>query len=282
VPELPVNAVAADRLEATIGEIVALRSSTFEVPAGSVTAVIGPNGSGKSTLLNLIAGLLTPSGGTLEVMGTSPVEARARVAYVLQSTKVNETLPVSVREVVTMGRYPSRRLTGRLGPLDRSAVDEAIHRLGLQDLVRRSLHELSGGQRQRVFVAQGLAQEHEMLLLDEPLTGLDLVSSSAIEAVVAEEQAAGRTILLTTHDVSWAMASDWVVLLAGRVVAAGPPGAALSADNLALAYGLKVVRAPDGRFMVDDPAHAAVTGRHSHVDRSIHLESPGGGLHRDG
>jgi manganese transport system ATP-binding protein len=280
VSELSVSAVSARELEAMIGEIVILRSSTFEIPMGSVTAIIGPNGSGKSTLLNLISGLLAPSGGQLGVLGTSPAQARVRLAYVLQSIQVNETLPVSVREVVTMGRYPASGLTGRLRPVDRAAVDGAIHRLGLNELARRSLHELSGGQRQRVFVAQGLAQEHEMLLLDEPLTGLDLVSSSAIESVVTEERAAGRTVLFTTHDLSRALASDWALLLAGRVVAAGPPAVVLNADNLALAYGLKVVQAPDGRFMVDDPAHAPVSARHSHLDRSIHLEAPGGGLHR--
>jgi manganese transport system ATP-binding protein len=153
--------------------------------------------------------------------------------------------------------------------------------LGIADLARRSLHQLSGGQRQRVFVAQGLAQDHRLLLLDEPLMGLDLVSSAAIERVIIAERSAGRTVVLTTHDVSQALAADWAVLLAGRVIAFGPPLEVLSPENLALAYGIKVVQAADGRFVVDDPAHAPVAGRHVHLDRSLHLETPGSGLHRE-
>ena len=266
--------------EAAIGATLALASSSFQLPLGAVTAVIGPNGSGKSTLLNLLAGLLRPSAGTLEVLG-SPSHPTDQIAYVLQATNVNETLPISVREVVTMGRYATRGLVGRLSADDRATVQSAMDALGIADLARRSLHQLSGGQRQRVFVAQGLAQDHRLLLLDEPLMGLDLVSAAAIERVISEETSAGRTVVLTTHDVSQALAADWAVLMAGRVIACGRPLEALSPENLALAYGIKVVQGADGRFVVDDPAHAAVAGRHVHLDRSLHLETPGSGLHRD-
>jgi iron complex transport system ATP-binding protein len=266
--------------EATIDGSLALASSSFQLPQGAVTAVIGPNGSGKSTLLNLLAGLLRPVSGTLEVLGSSTRDS-TEIAYVLQATNVNETLPISVREVVTMGRYATRGLVGRMAADDRAAVKSAMDALGVADLARRSLHQLSGGQRQRVFVAQGLAQDHRLLLLDEPLMGLDLVSSAAIERVIIEETSAGRTVVFTTHDVSQALAADWAILMAGRVVAFGPPMEALSPENLALAYGIKVVQAADGRFVVDDPAHASVAGRHVHLDRSLHLETPGSGLHRD-
>ena len=267
--------------EAAIDGNPALAASSFQLPLGAVTAVIGPNGSGKSTLLNLLAGLLRPISGTLEVLGSTSGEATDQIAYVLQATNVNETLPISVREVVTMGRYATRGLVGRLSADDRAAVQSAMDALGIADLARRSLHQLSGGQRQRVFVAQGLAQDHQLLLLDEPLMGLDLVSSAAIERVIIDERTAGRTVVLTTHDVSQALAADWAVLMAGRVIACGPPLEALSPENLALAYGIKVVQAADGRFVVDDPAHAPVPGRHVHLDRSLHLETPGSGLHRD-
>ena len=111
--------------------------------------------------------------------------------------------------------------------------------------------------------------------------GLDLVSTGAIERVVLDERREGRTVVFTTHDVSQALAADWAILMAGRVLAVGPPLEALSPENLALAYGIKVIQAPDGRFVVDDPAHAAGPGRHVHLDRSLHLEAPGSGLHRD-
>jgi len=267
--------------EATIDGNLALAPSSFQLPQGAVTAVIGPNGSGKSTLLNLLAGLLLPVSGTLEVLGSPARDSTDQIAYVLQATNVNETLPISVREVVTMGRYAARGMVGRMAAEDRLAVNSAMEALGLADLARRSLHQLSGGQRQRVFVAQGLAQDHRLLLLDEPLTGLDLVSAAAIEQVIMEERSAGRTVVMTTHDVSQALAADWAILMAGRVVAFGPPMEALSPENLALAYGIKVVQGADGRFVVDDPAHASVAGRHVHLDRSLHLETPGSGLHRD-
>jgi manganese transport system ATP-binding protein len=180
-----------------------------------------------------------------------------------------------------MGRYATRGLVGRLSSDDREAVQNAMDALGIADLARRSLHQLSGGQRQRVFVAQGLAQDHRLLLLDEPLMGLDLVSSAAIERVIIDERTAGRTVVLTTHDVSQALAADWAVLMAGRVIAFGPPLETLSPENLALAYGIKVVQAADGRFVVDDPAHNPVPDRHVHLDRSLHLKTPGSGLHRE-
>ncbi len=274
-------AVIGTDLEAVIDGNVAIAASSFQLPSGAVTAVIGPNGSGKSTLLNLLAGLLRPTAGTLEMLGEAGMGSTDPIAYVLQATNVNDTLPISVREVVTMGRYASRGLVSRLGADDRAAVQRAMEALGIADLARRSLHEMSGGQRQRVFVAQGLAQDHRLLLLDEPLMGLDLVSSAAIERVITDERSAGRTVLLTTHDVSQALAADWAVLMAGRVIAFGPPLEALSPENLALAYGIKVVQAADGRFVVDDPAHAPVAGRHVHLDRSLHLEIPGSGLHRE-
>jgi len=274
-------AAIGNDLEAAIDGNLALAASSFQLPSGAITAVIGPNGSGKSTLLNLLAGLLRPTAGTLEVLGRPSGSSTDHIAYVLQATNVNDTLPISVREVVTMGRYSSRGLVGRLSADDRAAVQTAMDALGIADLARRSLHELSGGQRQRVFVAQGLAQDHRLLLLDEPLMGLDLVSSAAIERVITDERGDDRTVVLTTHDVSQALAADWAVLMAGRVIAFGPPLEALSPENLALAYGIKVVQAADGRFVVDDPAHAAVAGRHVHLDRSLHLEIPGSGLHRE-
>src|SRR5205085_6580090 len=134
---------------------------TFEIPAGAVTALIGPNGSGKSTLLHAIAGLLEPKAGRLVVVAD---RARAGVAYVLQTTQVNEHLPLTVRETVTMGRYAHTGPFGRLQADDRAAVDAAMDALEITEVANRPLRELSGGQRQRAFVAQGLAQQSELLL----------------------------------------------------------------------------------------------------------------------
>ena len=168
-----------------------------------------------------------------------------------------------------MGRYASRGAYGRLTAADRQTVDESLGRMAITDLADRHLNELSGGQRQRVFVAQGLAQDHDMLLLDEPLTGLDLTSAQAIDSVIHHENAHGCTVVMSTHDLAEARAADHVVLLAGGVVASGPPGHVLTEDHLAAAYGgMSVHRDGDG-LVIDDPAHQPVEERHVHRDRTI-------------
>jgi manganese transport system ATP-binding protein len=249
------DAVAARDLELRRGGRVALRVDELALPVGQVTALVGPNGSGKSTLLHAIAGLLSPIAGELTVLGEPAARARSRVAYVLQSTEVAEHLPVTVGEVVAMARYPRLGLVRRPKAADRAAVAEALERLELSDLVKRHVGELSGGQRQRVFVAQGLAQAADLLLLDEPVSGLDLASAERIRESVAGERAAGRTVVVSTHDLGEAQTADHVVLLAGRVVAAGPPAAALTPATLADAYGPRLVRLPGGALLLDDGAH---------------------------
>ena len=248
---MPVSAaVQATDLVLAYGPAVAVDRSSFTIPAGRVTAVIGPNGSGKSTVLHAIAGLLAPVAGTLEVAARS--NGSRRIAYVVQSTKTSDALPVTVREVVTMGRYAARRrLTGE----DRARVDEALERVGLTALAARHLSDLSGGQRQRVFVAQGLAQDHDLLLLDEPLTGIDLPTARAIDRVIHDELARGCTIVLTTHDLSEASVADHVVLMAGRVVASGRPDEVLTPEYLAAAYGSSLLHVEEGKVFFDDPAH---------------------------
>lgn len=256
------SVVVATNLVVAYGDRVALDRSSFSVPAGSTTALIGPNGSGKSTVLNAIAGLIAPVSGELYVGAE-----RNRISYVLQGTKVNEVLPITVREVVTMGRYAGRRVTTRLRGEDRTAVNEAMERMGLSDLASLQLFELSAGQRQRVFVAQGLAQDHDLLLLDEPLTGLDLTSARAIDEVIHEEHTRGCTVLMTTHDLAEARVADYVLLLGGRVIAAGPPLEVLTTDTLAEAYGPTILHVDGGEVFIDDPAHMPVPGRHVHRER---------------
>ncbi|MGD2060074.1 MAG: metal ABC transporter ATP-binding protein [Acidimicrobiia bacterium] len=270
------HAVEARDLSVSFGRTVALAASDFTIPIGGVTAIIGPNGSGKSTMLNLIAGLIEPSAGTIEVNIPS-----ARISYVMQATKVNETLPVTVREVVAMGRYASLGAYSRMRSEDRAIIHAALVRMGIADIESRHLHDLSGGQRQRVFVAQGLAQDHEMLLLDEPLTGIDLTTAHAIDDVIHAETHRGCTVVMTTHDLSEARSADFALLLSGRVVAAGAPEEALSDDNLVAAYGPSLLHVEKGRVFIDDPAHTPVPGRHAHRERSIHTESDRSGVHSD-
>lgn len=254
---MPADAATVRAVGLTLahGRRVALESVDLELVAGTVTALIGPNGSGKSTFLDALVGLVPARGGTLEVLGGSPASVRRRVAYVLQETRVGEQVPMSVRAAVRMGRYPHRGHVGRLRAEDRRIVDEAMVRLEVDGLADRSLAELSGGQRQRTFVAQGLAQRAEVLLLDEPVNGLDLASRQRILAVVAEERARGTTVVMTTHDLDDARMADLVVLVAGSVVAQGPPDEVLVPDVLRRAYGGRLLVVGDQGLVLDDPHH---------------------------
>ena len=238
------------------GDHPALEDISLDLVPGQLTSIIGPNGSGKSTLLSVLSGLIRPTSGRLELFGAPPtVDARRRIAHVLQTTVANESVPLTVLETVRMGCYGRRGPFRRLSAVDHEAVDSAIERLRIQDLVSRQLHELSGGQRQRVYVAQGLAQRADVLLLDEPITGLDMVTQETVTEVVRAERDAGRTVVLTTHDVGTAAASDHVVLLATRVVAAGEPDTTLTPQLLADAYGGHVHVLADGTVVLDEPHH---------------------------
>ena len=262
---VPVSSTAVRARDLVLGYRtgVAVGPSSFEIPAGRVTAVIGPNGSGKSTLLSAIAGLIEPIGGTLEV--AAAVGGSSRIAYVLQTTKVNEALPITVREVVAMGRYARAGWYHRLGPDDRAALADAMARTGITTLAGRQIHHLSGGQRQRVYVAQGLVQDHDLLLLDEPLTGIDLPTAKAIDRIIHEETTRGCTVVLTTHDLTEARAADHTILLSGAVIAGGSPDHVLSAENLVRAYGSSLLHLDDeGAVVLDDAAHRPVAGRHVH------------------
>ena len=255
--EVTTNGLMVEASDLVLGyeRTIAVRPSSFTVPHQKVTAIIGPNGSGKSTILNAIAGVIEPLAGTISVFGRKPGGRGSQVSYVMQSLAFPEGTPITVREVVAMGRFSTLGLFRRFSTADTRRIDSAMEMLEVTDLAKRHLGELSGGQRQRVYVAQGIAQQHEALLLDEPLTGLDLVSARTIDAIIHTERERGHSVVLTTHDLDEARAADHVVLMAGRVIAAGPPGEVLTRHNLETAYGLGALH--DSSFdLVDDPTHA--------------------------
>ncbi|MYQ40780.1 zinc/manganese transport system ATP-binding protein [Streptomyces sp. LamerLS-316] len=200
---------------------------TLEIPSLTTTAVVGPNGSGKSTLLGVIAGVTRVTAGKVE-HGTDK-----RVAFVTQRSDVADVLPLTVRDAVSMGRWghrgPWRRLTRR----DRDVVESSMSRLGISSLAHRQLGELSGGQRQRALIAQGLAQEADLLLLDEPAAGLDATAQRLIADVLAEVAGEGLTVVQATHDLEVAGAAGHLLLLRdGRLRGEGDPRELLTRDAI--------------------------------------------------
>jgi manganese transport system ATP-binding protein len=240
-------AVTISDVHVDYGPVHAIGDLTLEIPARSSVAVIGPNGSGKSTLLKVIAGITQPNTGSVDTHG-------AETSIVLQSTDVDASVPITVRDTVAMARYPRLGLLRRFDAASREAIRSALERLDITDLADRQIHHLSGGQRQRAFVAQGLAQEAPILLLDEPLTGLDVRSRSIIADVLDSEHDLGRTVITTTHNFEDAGRCDLVLLLATRFVAFGPPDEVFTEDHLRTAFGGRFVKVGE-TIVVDDPHH---------------------------
>ncbi len=204
---------------------------------GSLIVLMGTNGSGKSTILRTLAGLLEPISGDVTVFGEMPGSQPRRCAYLPQHPASLATLPLRARDVVAMGRYPRLGLLGRTTEIDRACVQDAIQRMSVHPFQDKPLHALSGGQQQRVHLAQVLAREADVLLLDEPTAGLDAQGRNAVARVISEERAKGRAVVLATHDLSDAEPADHVVLLAHQVIAQGPPSQVLSDENLRACYG---------------------------------------------
>jgi manganese/iron transport system ATP-binding protein len=241
----------------------ALRDASFELGPGTICGLVGVNGSGKSTLFKAIMGFVQPQRGEVRVAGLAAREALQRnlVAYVPQAEEVDWNFPVLVEDVVMMGRY------GRMGflripsALDRRKVDEALERVGMSDHRSRQIGELSGGQKKRVFLARALAQEGRVILLDEPFTGVDVKTETAIVDLLRELKAEGRLMLVSTHNLgSVPDFCDQVVLVLGRIVAWGPTAATFTQANLETAFGgvLRHFRL-EGTQLHDDDDRRSVT-----------------------
>ena len=232
-----------------------LEDVDVDIAPGTLTSIVGPNGAGKSTLLKLIAGLLKPRSGSIEVLGVGPGEAARRIAYVPQAELVDWDFPVTVTDVVTMGRYPLLGPLRRPGPLDRRIAAAALERVGMAAYAGRQIGRLSGGQRRRVFLARALAAEPELFLLDEPVTGIDATTQEEIMDILEAEARAGRTVVATTHDLMCvAQRFQRVIALNRTVVAHGPASLVLDRDLLARTYGGHLLIL-DGRTIALDDAH---------------------------
>ena len=218
----------------------ALHDASFEIPRGTVTALVGVNGAGKSTLFKAIMGFVPASRGEISVLGMKVSEALAKnlVAYVPQSEEVDWAFPVLVEDVVMMGRYGHMGFLRRARAADREAVDQALARVNMQDLRHRQIGELSGGQRKRVFLARALAQNGQVILLDEPFTGVDVQTEDQIVALLKELRDEGRVMLVSTHNLgSVPEFCDRTILVKGTVLGYGPTETTFTRENLELAFG---------------------------------------------
>ena len=218
---------------------------TLDVPAGSAVALIGPNGSGKSTLLRGILGLAELTAGSMRVLGTTPERARRRIGSLPQADTRDTTLPLTLRQVATMGLYRSVGPLGRVGRRGRAAVSAALDRVGLAGFAGRRFGELSGGQQQRGILARALVSEPELLLLDEPFNGLDRENRDTLLELVRGLTAEGRTVIVSTHDLEIAQrACTHALLLAGghepgqpgHPAGFGPVSSALTLDAVQHAF----------------------------------------------
>jgi len=225
----------------------ALREVSFRVDGGALVAVLGPNGGGKTTLFRALLGELPVRIGTVEVEGAP--------AYVPQTERARLDFPVSALDVAVMGAYRRTPWWRPVARADRQAARAALARVGLEDRAATPFGELSGGQRQRVVLARALVQDARVLLLDEPLSGVDAASGARIEEVFAELREEGRAVLVATHDIHQARRCDLVLCLNGRQVAFGPPAEALSDAVLAETYGAELITLGDGRLAVGVDHH---------------------------
>jgi anchored repeat-type ABC transporter ATP-binding subunit len=254
-------AVALDRVRVAYGEHVVLEDISVAFPAGAMVGLIGPNGAGKSTLLKAVLGLVPLARGRIDVLGQKAAGQRRALAYVPQRGELDWGFPITVEEMVLLGRIGRSGLFRRTGAADRAAARTALERLGLWALRRRQIGELSGGQQQRVVLARALAQEGQVLLLDEPLTGVDVPTQEAILAVLTELRGEGASVVMSTHDLPLAASCcDCLCCLNHHLIAFGPPAAILTSTVLQATFGGQLIPLEGGATLL-----APVSGGHDHV-----------------
>jgi zinc transport system ATP-binding protein len=244
--------LAADAVSFAYGRQAVLDGATLSVQPGEFVALVGPNGSGKSTLIRILLGLAHAQSGRVTLLGVAPerLEERWRVGYVPQRPVLPDALPATVEEVVTSGRLARRGWWRRLGAEDRQAVEHALESVSLLEQRRRLLSELSGGQQQRVYIAKALASEPDLLVLDEPVAGVDADSQRRFrDSLVALVRERGAAVLLVSHELG-AVAGDLdrvLVLRRGRIVFDGAPSE-LTAAGVSLG-----IHAHDLPLWLEDP-----------------------------
>lgn len=239
-PTMPAGISVKDATVTYRNGLTAMHDASFEVPTGTITALVGVNGSGKSTLFKAIMGFVRLAKGSIQVLGMPVAEALRKnlVAYVPQAEEVDWNFPVLVEDVVMMGRYGHMNLMRIPKAADREAVWAALARVGMSEFRKRQIGELSGGQKKRVFLARALAQDGRVILLDEPFTGVDVKTEDAIIDLLRALRDEGRVMLVSTHNLgSVPEFCDRTVLLKNTVLASGPTAETFTQANLEKAFG---------------------------------------------
>ena len=233
------TALSVSGLSFAYRDSLVLREVTLDLPQGVVLGVIGPNGAGKSTLLKAVVGLLKPAKGTVACFGQPLQKVRRRVGYMRQASSVDWDFPTTVSDVVLMGTYGSLGWFRRPGTKERDVAVAALKRVGIPHLAHRPISQLSGGERQRTFLARLLAQQPDLLLLDEPFAGVDAASQETITRVLHGLRDEGRTVVIVHHDLATVPTlCDWTCLLNRTVMGFGPTKDVFTDEMVKQAYGL--------------------------------------------
>ncbi|HRK89291.1 MAG TPA: metal ABC transporter ATP-binding protein [Anaerolineales bacterium] len=235
------------------GEKIILDQLSFQVPHGARVAVVGPNGAGKSTLFKALVGLLPLQQGQILIHGEQLGSHQDCVAYVPQREEVDWRFPVTVHDVVMMGRFAQMGWLKRASAYDREAVQKSLSQMGIADLADQSIGQLSGGQQQRAFLARAIAQEPHVLLMDEPFTGVDITTQEVTLRLLDHLQSQEVTAMVSTHDLNLAGSRfDLVLLLNHRLIAFGTPQEVFVKENLAQAFGNSLLVMENGMMLVDE------------------------------
>ena len=235
------------------GEKIILDQLSFQVPHGARVAVVGPNGAGKSTLFKALVGLLPLQQGQILIHGEQLGSHQDCVAYVPQREEVDWRFPVTVHDVVMMGRFAQMGWLKRASAYDREAVQKSLSQMGIADLADHSIGQLSGGQQQRAFLARAIAQEPHILLMDEPFTGVDITTQEVTLRLLDHLQSQEVTAMVSTHDLNLAGSRfDLVLLLNHRLIAFGTPQEVFVKENLAQAFGNSLLVMENGMMLVDE------------------------------
>lgn len=238
---IPKHAIQVEHLTVSYGGKPVLVDISLEVPAGSVVGILGPNGAGKSTLIKALMGFVRRDFGEVVLFGKPVEDARGHVAYVPQRGQIDWSFPVTVWDVVLMGRYMYTPWYRSIQARDRELALIALEQVRMTDFRHRQIGQLSGGQQQRVFMARALAQQSPILLLDEPFAGVDAATERAIAGLLKQSKAEGKTVMVVHHDLETAAEFfDQVVILNRRLYAYGEPAAVLQENLLAEVYGGKL------------------------------------------